>query len=256
MATTTIGGSSNLSSSGTRVWEKTVTDANDVDEIFSNARDIGYTRLNQYRTTVVGQLSRYDSSDLFKIQVQSNGKFALSLRSVDDDTSTDSLTEGDTSSDSDKLLNMTASGLRVQVYTLKSNGQETLVADSGATEGSKKYETLEDMLTGEYKAKKGDYYIKVSRSDEVSSNKEVPYALQVKQGDAKHDYIVTETASEDTTNHKYTKTPSVSSYSSSLSTVSAASALQILASSNQGAADMLSVGYLNMAEIYAKNSGK
>ena len=35
-------------------WEKTVTDVNNVDESFANARDLVYTRLNYARVSVVG----------------------------------------------------------------------------------------------------------------------------------------------------------------------------------------------------------
>ncbi|MFV0627366.1 MAG: hypothetical protein ACK5N8_08470 [Alphaproteobacteria bacterium] len=256
MASTTLGSTNSTSSSGSKVWEKTVKDANNIDEVFTNARDIGYVRSNQYRTTLVGKMAKYDSSDLYKIKVLSNAKLTMTLRSVEDskDTSTDSLTSE--TSNEDSLLNMTSSGLRVQVYTLKSNGKEVLVGDSSASEGSKKYETIQQMLTGDYKAKKGDLYIKITRDDGTSANAEIPYALQLSQGKAKHDYIVTETASDDTKNKKITKSPSVSSTSTSLSTISASSALQIMASLNQGASDMLSVGYANMAKLYAKNSEK
>lgn len=254
MASTVLGSTSNMSSSGTKVWEKTVQDANDVDELFSNARDVGFVRLNQYRTTVVGKMSKYDSTDIYKVQVQSNSKFTLTLKTVDDGIKRDELASA-AEVDENELMKMTADGLRVQVYTMRKNGKETLVADSGATEGTKKYENMNDMLTGNYKAQKGDLYVKISRSDDVSKNSEIPYALQMSQGSAKHDYIVTETASQDTKDKKYTKTPSVSQYSSSLGTVSASNAMQILATVNQGASDMLSIGYAGMAEIYNKNNG-
>ena len=59
-------------------WEKTVTDVNNVDESFANARDLGYTRLNYARVSVVGKLSEYyDSSDMYKIQLQSNGTVTI-----------------------------------------------------------------------------------------------------------------------------------------------------------------------------------
>lgn len=65
-------------------WEKTVTDVNNVDESFANARDLGYTRLNYARVSVVGKLSEYyDSSDMYKIQLQSNGTVSLSIKGGD-----------------------------------------------------------------------------------------------------------------------------------------------------------------------------
>ena len=65
-------------------WEKTVTDMNDIDESFANARDLGYTRLNYARVSVVGKLSEhYDSVDMYKIQLQSNGTVSLSIKGGD-----------------------------------------------------------------------------------------------------------------------------------------------------------------------------
>lgn len=68
---------------GIAYWEKTAADVNDVDEKFSNARDLGYLRLNYARVTSIAQLSEYDKEDNYKIQVQSNGKFSLALRNTE-----------------------------------------------------------------------------------------------------------------------------------------------------------------------------
>ena len=68
------------SSSTGNYWEKTLSDVNDVDESFANARDMGYTRLNYARVTTVGKLANNDTSDIYKISVQSNGKLSVSLR--------------------------------------------------------------------------------------------------------------------------------------------------------------------------------
>ena len=89
-----------------------------------------------------------------------------------------------------KLLELTAKGFQLQVYTVK-NGKEVLVGDSEAEKGSKTYEAMKEILSGDYRAKKGTYYIKVSRDDTVDSKEEMPYALQIMQGDSyKHDYVM------------------------------------------------------------------
>ena len=48
---------------GVAGWDKTVTDVNNVDETFANARDLGYARLNNSRISVIGQLGKYDNKD-------------------------------------------------------------------------------------------------------------------------------------------------------------------------------------------------
>lgn len=233
------------SGSGTKVWQKSVTDVNDVDEKFSNARDIGYVRLNQYRATVLGGLKKFDSSDLYKVQVQSNAKLSVSLRSVTDD-SEKGLDDEETSSDN--LLDFTAEGMKLEFISVDRYGREVVIGDSSASEGSKLRDNMDSLLKGEYRAKTGNYYVRVSRADDVSSNKEIQYALQVQQGTPKHDYISQEASSSDTRNKTYTKVPATTT-SSTLSSSTSAAVL-----SAQGAASILSAGYENIASIYNKNN--
>lgn len=263
---------------GPKSWEKSITDMNNIDETFANARDLGYVRLNHSRLTVVGKLaSKYDSVDIYKAQVQSNGKLAISLR----DTSGSSEKVLDLSkyeealSDLKKitdpegwakeqaakreeeanqdLLKLTAEGLTLQVYTVK-NGKEVLVGDSSAEKGTKTRDALDKMIQGEYRAQKGEYYFKITRNDDVERNEEVPYAMQISMGDSyKHDYVATEQVSSDTKNKKESRIPLTQS-DSTTGSLSAVNALQIQATRYQATAQMLQVGYLNMASIYNKNN--
>lgn len=270
-----ISGSTNVDDKGINHWEKTVTDVNDVDEKFSNARDLGYMRLNYARVSAIGNLAKYDTQDIYKIQVQSNGKLTIGLRSgsESDDESVLDLSEYQQKLDELKkqtdpegyakeqaekkkkeeaygLLGANGEGLQMQVY-MKKNGREVLIGDTTADKDSKEYANMEKILNGEYRAKQGDYYIKISRSDEVDSREEVPYLLQVKQGDSyKHDYMTTEKVSEDTKNKKKSTVPMTNVGG----TLSAVNALQIQAQRYQTAAQMLQVGYMNMADIYNNNS--
>lgn len=270
-----ISGATNVDDKGINHWEKTVTDVNDVDEKFSNARDLGYMRLNYARVSAIGNLAKYDTQDIYKIQVQSNGKLTIGLRSgsESDDESVLDLSEYQQKLDELKkqtdpegyakeqaekkkkeeaygLLGANGEGLQMQVY-MKKNGREVLIGDTTADKDSKEYANMEKILNGEYRAKQGDYYIKISRSDEVDSRKEVPYLLQVKQGDSyKHDYMTTEKVSEDTKNKKKSTVPMTNVGG----TLSAVNALQIQAQRYQTAAQMLQVGYMNMADIYNHNS--
>ena len=270
-----ISGSTNVDDKGINHWEKTVTDVNDVDEKFSNARDLGYMRLNYARVSAIGNLAKYDTQDIYKIQVQSNGKLTIGLRSgsESDDESVLDLSEYQQKLDELKkqtdpegyakeqaekkkkeeaygLLGANGEGLQMQVY-MKKNGREVLIGDTTADKDSTGSANMEKILNGEYRAKQGDYYIKISRSDEVDSREEVPYLLQVKQGDSyKHDYMTTEQVSEDTKNKKKSTVPMTNVGG----TLSAVNALQIQAQRYQTAAQMLQVGYMNMADIYNNNS--
>lgn len=275
MSISSISGSSNVVD-GVGQWEKQVVDVNDVDENFSNARDLGYLRLNYSRLTAVGSLAKFDKEDIYKVQSQSNGKLSISLRndSAEDETVLD-LSEYDKILDElkkqtdpegyakeqeekklkeaeQKLIEITAPGMQMQVYMIK-NGREVLVGDSSAEKGSDLRNNLDNMLKGEYKATKGTYYVKLSRDESVSKNEKLSYALQMSIGDkVKHNYLLKEKVSEDTTNKKYTKVPSTGS--SSAGTLSSVNALQIQATKYQATAQMLQIGYLNMADIYNRNS--
>lgn len=269
-----IPSATNKDDKGISSWEKTQKDVNNVDENFKNARDLGYTRLNYSRLTGVGKLAKYDSVDTYKVQVQSNGKLGISLRNTNgsDDKVLD-LSEYEKKLDELKqitdpegwkaeqdkkqeelenkdYLAINAPGMKMEVYMVK-NGREVLVGDSTADRGTKLRDDLDNMLKGDYKASKGDYYIKISRDDTVDSNEETPYALQVQQGKTyKHDYIMKEQISDDTKNKKLSTIPSINSDG----VLSSVNALQIQASKHQATAQMLQVGYMNMADIYSRNS--
>lgn len=276
MSTSSISGSGNVKD-GIAYWEKQVQDISDVDEKFANARDLGYLRLNYSRLTAVGSLAKFDKEDNYKIAVQSNGKLSISIRnaSAEDEKVLDlskyeeALNELKKQTDPEgwkkeqeekelkeaeqNLIEVTAPGMQMQVYMIK-NGKEVLVGDSTAEKGDKLRENLDAMLKGEYKATKGTYYVKISRDETIDKDESVNYALQMNVGGKyKHDYVLTEAVSDDTKNKKYTRVPSLSDYSGT-GTLSAVNALQIQATKYQATAQMLQVGYLNMANIYNSNS--
>lgn len=190
-----------------------------------------------------------------RIQVQSNGKLSISLRDSGAEESVldlgeyeDYLTELRQQTDPEGyaeeqekaqeelekngVLSTTAPNLTLKVYQIK-NGKEVLIADSTADKDSKEYENLKNLLTGEYKATSGDYYIEVGKNEDALSNEEYPYAIQILQGTSyKHDYVMTQAASEDTKNETITTPPSTTSGSTSL--ISASYAAQIQAIQDQG----------------------
>ena len=279
---------------GVAGWDKSVTDVNNIDESFSNARDLGYSRLNRTRVSVIGRLGKYDSSDLYRIQVQSNGKLFINIRNGD---SVDAENERQKSyeaklnelkrnladmgiSQEDEtpkpvepqtplekaraevakmkeerakanagLLDELAPGMNLKIY--KRQGKKTvLIGDSTADKTSKEYNTMKSILEGNYRAKKGDFYIEVSASDTITEDK--PYVLQIKQGTRyTDDYLVKEANSEDTKN----KTISLTSSTSSSEQISSAYAAQIQAQKYESTATMLSNSYLNLSSINNKQSG-
>ena len=266
-----------LGETSAKYWEKNVTDVNDVDEKFANARDLGYTRFNYSRLTAIGKLANNDSVDIYKTQVQSNGKLSISLRNASsDDDKVLNLSKYDAYLDELKRKNdpagwmeeqqkkkeeeanqnpleLTAPGMRIEVY-MKKGGRDVLVGDSAAEKGTKTREAMDQILSGEYRAKKGEYYIKVTRAEDADQKDDVAYALQIQMGNSyKHDYVAMEASSSDTKNKKTSIVPSTTDYASN--TLSAVNALQIQATRYQATAQMLQVGYLNMASIYNKNSG-
>lgn len=275
MANTTITAPGASSDNSSQYWEKKVSDVNNVDEKFSNARDLGYLRLNYSRLTAVGKMAQYDNVDIYKASVQSNGKMAISIRNdnLEDDGPDFSKYEAELDKlkqqtdpegykkeqaekaekeANQKLIEVTAPGIKMEVYMVDNRGREVLIADSDAEKGTPKREALDSMLKGEYPAKKGNYFIKVSRDDTVKKDAEMSYALQMTMGTTyKHDYAAVEGISQDTKNKTESKIAMSMDASGKLAPFNA---LEIQAARYQATAQMLQIGYMNMADIYNKNS--
>lgn len=262
--------SSALGETTAKSWEKSIKDMNDIDETFANARDLGQMRLNYSRITAVGELANNDSVDTYKATVVSNrGKLAISMRntkgddkvldlskyeSILDDLKKQTDPEGYAKEQEEKLkaeaemglLEATAPGMKIEVYYTDKFGRQQLIADSSADKESKEYETMKALLTGEYMAQRGDYYIKVSRNEDIKSSEEISYALQLNMGKSfKHDYVAIESRSDDTKNKTTSKVALTTTDG-----LSSVNALQIQATKYQATAQMLQLGYQNMANIY------
>lgn len=278
---------------GVAGWDKSVTDVNNVDETFANARDLGWSRLNNTRISVAGKLGKYDSHDMYKVQVLSNGKLFVNLRSGDskENEKVLDLSKYDTALNKIKndmaalgikddkpvvdttpktpleiakaevakmkeerekasagLLEDIAPGMTIKVYMTK--GKKTVaIGDSTADKSSKEYANMKSILSGEYRAKKGMYYIEIGT--EESQRKDLPYIMQIKQGSKYvNDYLVTEAQSEDSKNEKISLTSSTSSSEQ----ISSAYAAQIQAQSYQATANMMADAYKNMFSIKNKQS--
>lgn len=280
---TDISGVINRDENGRYSWEKSVIDVNDVDESFKTARDLGYTRLNYARVTTVSTLDKYDQKDMYAIQLQSNGKLRVTMKSGDSsdekvldlseyesyledikkelnplDYAQDSIDKLQTDLNKD-IFEENAPGLYMKVY-MTQRGKQVLIADSTADKDSKLYQAAEEIMNGEYKAKKGNYFIETGFKADTEIPKDgTAYALQIQQGTSyKHDYITKEYKSDDSKNKKITKTVdqelanSTGSYGTT--TISAAYAAQIQAQSYSTTATMLSNAYLNLASINTKTN--
>ncbi len=280
---------------GVAGWDKTVADVNNIDENFANARDLGYARLNNSRISVIAQLGKYDNKDMYMVQVQSNGKLFVNLRtgnSTGDEKVLD-LSKYDTTLNEIKadleamgvkteeevidttpktpydiakaevekmkaereaekagLLDDIAPGMTIKVYMKKGN-RTICLGDSTADKNSDEYAIMKSILSGEYKAKKGMYYIEVGSAEETPKEN-IPYIMQIKQGDKYiNDYLVTETESEDSKN----ETISLTSSTSSSEYISSAYAAQIQAQKYDATVTMMTNAYQNLASIKNKQTG-
>lgn len=276
---------------GVAGWDKSVVDINNIDENFANARDLGYSRLNNTRISVIGRLGKYDDKDLYRVQVQSNGKIFLNIRSGDEEkekvldlskyearleeikaqnealgikdgkeeleiikTPVDIVKEELAKKKAEKekanagLLDELAPGMTIKIYTQKGN-KTVCIGDSTADKNSKEFETMKSIMSGEYKAKKGLYFIEIGSEDDL--RKEVPYVLQMKQGSKYvNDYLVTEANSEDSKK----ETISTTSSTSSSEQISAAYAAQIQAMQYEATTTMMVNAYTNLSSIRNKQN--
>ena len=274
---------------GVAGWDKSVVDVNNIDESFANARDLGYSRLNNTRISVIGRLGKYDNKDLYRVQVQSNGKIFLNLRTGSEETEkvldlskhearleeikaqnealgikedkqelnliktpVDIVKEELAKKKAERekanagLLDDLAPGMTIKVYMQKGN-KTVCIGDSTASKNSKEYEAMKSIMSGDYKAKKGLYFIEISSENDL--REEVPYVMQMKQGNKYvNDYLVTEGKSEDTKNEKISTTSSTSSSEQ----ISAAYAAQIQAMQYEATTSMMVNAYTNLASIRNK----
>lgn len=268
-----IPSNSNIDDKGIQYWEKQAKDVNNVDETFDNARDLGYVRLNYSRLTAIGKLSsQYDSSDMYKITVQSKGSLGLSIRTTGDGDKVLDLSKYDEAykqllaqtdpeayqalidkeneeSSKKQLLEYTAPGMKVEIYQSK-NGRNVLIGDSAAEPGSDLRVALEDMLKGEKQVVAGTYYAKISRDDSIGANDELDYIFQTSMGKGfKHEYAFTEAPSTDTKANKESKI-SVAMQNQ----LGGASAMQAQAERNQLLSQMMTISYQGISSLYSKNS--
>lgn len=238
-------------------WEKTSRDT--YADSIRNARDIGQARLNYSRLNMVTTLSKNETEDWFSFTTTSRGKLrltAINISAAEKDsekdlsktTATDELEEA--ASNYEKAIEQfRGQDLKVEVYQYVNNRQ-TLIA-TNEKGNQKQTEAFEKMMRGQFDVtKKGTFYIHVTTKDGKPVSEDTLYALQVQLGDKyKHDYVTQEQSIDHT---KMTKSDiALAKAQDSLSSATVSSSLL----SAQGACNLLSAGYTNMATLQQSSKG-
>ncbi|WP_119301923.1 hypothetical protein [Dongia deserti] len=146
-------------------------------ESSATARNIGVLKKDQTRLNVFSSLSSGDAVDGFQFRVTTKTATTFSILNASKE-------------DEGKL--------RFQIY-YKSTGR--LLADSDPKAGAA-HTVYEAMRDGIFEIEKGDYILRVSRSDDTGANrsKEYNYAIQLSQGLYSADYDTIERAARATDN--------------------------------------------------------
>lgn len=227
-------------------------------ESIDNARDLGNLRVNKSRLNLVTTLNKKENEDWFSFKSFNDGKLRLSAINVSeldedgDETDVNALldsTNDDTSEETKAMFY--GKELRVEIYTKQGN-RSTLIA-SNDEENEKAYEVFKSMVDGEFKASKGTtYYVHVTTTDGKPSKEDTLYALQVQLGDK---YTENYTTQEQAVDYENLSSAEIAQkqaeeQQSSLLTGYTGSLL-----SEQGASDLLSDGYNNLATINSSKDG-
>ncbi|HEY3144860.1 MAG TPA: hypothetical protein VGJ75_00845 [Dongiaceae bacterium] len=144
-------------------------------ESSATARNIGVLQKNKTRLNVFSSLAAGDAVDGFQFRVTDKTATTFSILNASQD-------------EQDKL--------HFQIY-YKSTGR--ILADSDPKSGAANtvFQALQD---GTFEMEKGDYILRVSRTDDTgnSRNQEYNYAVQLTQGVYSQDYDTVERAARDT----------------------------------------------------------
>lgn len=249
MATTVL--NATATSTNVKSWEKTTTDT--YADTIRTARDMGQARLNYSRLNMITTLSENETEDWFSFTVTSRGKLRLTAvnlsaankdKEKDETTATDEL-DAAASNFEKAIEQFKGQGLKVEVYQYVSNRQ-TLIATNEEGKGDQT-EAFEQLMRGEYKVNKaGTFYIHVTTKDGKPVSEDTLYALQVQLGDKyKHDYIT----QEQSIDHTQMTEGDIALAKAEAAAGSVMASGSVLAA--QGACDILSAGYTNLATLRA-----
>ncbi len=255
MTTTVLNASS--TTANIKSWQKTSMDT--YADSIRNARDMGQARLNHSRLNMITTLSEKETEDWFSFTATSRGKLRLTAinisaaqkenkKDLSKTTASDELEEA--ANNYEKAIEQfRGQDLKVEVYQYVNNRQ-TLVATNEEGKG-KQTEAFEQMMRGQFDvAKKGTFYVHVTTKDGKPVSEDTLYALQVQLGDKyTNDYVTQEQSIDHTKVTKGDIALAKAQDALSSATVSGS----VLAA--QGASDLLSAGYTNMATLQ-QNSTK
>ncbi len=247
MATTVL--DATVTSTNVKSWEKTTSDT--YADSIRTARDIGQARLNYSRLNMITTLSENETEDWFSFTVTSRGKLRLTAvnlsaasqeKDADETTATDEL-DAAASNYEKAIEQFKGQGLKVEVYQYVNNRQ-TLIATNEEGNGDQT-EAFEQLMRGEYQVKKGGtYYIHVTTKDGQPVSEDTLYALQVQLGDKyEHDYVT----QEQSIDHTQMTEGDIALAKAEAAVGSVAASGSVLAA--QGACDILSAGYTNLATL-------
>ncbi len=250
MATTVL--NATATSTNVKSWEKTTTDT--YADSISTARDMGQARLNYSRLNMITTLSENETEDWFSFTVTSRGKLRLTAvnlsaaneeKGKDETTATDELDAA--ANDFEKAIEQfKGQGLKVEIYQYVNNRQ-TLIATNEEGKGDQT-EAFEQLMRGEYQVKKGGgkFYVHVTTKDGNPVSEDTLYALQVQLGDKyEHDYIT----QEQSIDHTQMTQGDIALAKAEATVGSVTASGSVLAA--QGACDILSAGYTNLATLRA-----
>lgn len=198
-------------------YQKVVADPSG-DEKLSDARDIGNLRLNHSRLNLVSSLDPKDNTDIYKFTMVSPGPVRLGTGAIPDT-------------------------LRVEVMDAKGK----VIASNDENGDKAAYEKFMRMADdGDNGWARGDYYVKISRTDASDAKEKYSYAFQLQSGDDRftHDYETIEQS------FNPAKASSRSNPVDPVTEAMAKASVSGRLAASQAAASLLVDGYSNMQTIF------
>ena len=248
--------------------------------------------MNRTRVSVIGRLGKYDSSDFYKIQVQSNGKLFVNIRTGDDEPDKVLDLSKHEQRQNEIKAQLEAMGIKTEEEKIDTTPKTPLeiaraeVAKMKEAREKEKAGLLDEIAPGmtiKVHMQKGNKIVCIGDSTADKNSKEYATMKEILSGEyrAKKSMYYLEIGSEDEIKKeipyvmqikqgtKYTddylvsegnsedtkkETISLTSSTSSSEIISAAYAAQVQASQYDSTATMMSDAYLNLSSIKNKKS--
>ncbi|MCQ2965290.1 MAG: hypothetical protein MJ250_00935 [Alphaproteobacteria bacterium] len=227
-------------------------------ESIDNARDIGNLRVNKTRLNLITTLNKKENEDWFSFKSFNDGKLrfsAINVSEIDDENKKKDVNALLDSNNEDAGEDIKAmfygKGLRVEIYTKQGNRSNLIASNDEKNE--KAFDAFKSMLDGEFKASKGQtYYVHVTTTDGKPSKEDTLYALQVQLGNK---YTENYTVKEQAVDYENLSSAEIAQRQAEEQQSSLLTGYTGGLLSQQGADDILSDGYNNMATINSNKKG-